>query len=128
MAIFYEQESYLIMGACFQVYKTMGCGFLEAVYQECLEIEFDEQGIAHSSQQPLDLVYRTRKLKQKYIADFICYDKIIVELKAVSALTQAHRAQIINYLNASSMQLGLVINFGHYPKLEYERFVLTDNK
>ena len=128
MTIFYEQESYLIMGACFQVYTAMGCGFLEAVYQECLEIEFNEQGIPHSSQQSLNLVYRARKLKQKYIADFICYDKIIIELKTVSALTQAHRAQIINYLNASSMQLGLLINFGHYPQLEYERFVLTDNK
>ena len=126
--LIYPKESYAIMGACFKVYKTMGCGFLEAVYQECLEMEFNDQRIPAHSQKHLDLRYRGRVLKQKYIADFVCFDKIILELKAVSILVDEHRAQMINYLNVTGMKLGLLINFGHFPKLEYERIVLSDNK
>lgn len=123
----YPKESYAIIGACFNVYKEMGCGFLESVYQECLEIELENQGIPFRAQQELTLTYRDRELKQKYKADFVCYDKIIVELKAVSRLTDEHRAQVLNYLNATGMRLGLLVNFGHYPKLEYERLVLTES-
>ncbi len=123
--IIYPDKSYAIIGACFAVYKTMGCGFLEAVYQECLEIEFENRNIPFISQQNLRLTYCNHDLKQRYTADFVCYDKIIVELKAVSELTDKHRAQIINYLNATKMKLGLLVNFGHYPKVEYERLVLT---
>lgn len=108
--------------------KDKGCGFLEPVYQECLEIEFAYQKIPFLSQKELKLKYRHQELKQGFKADFVCYDKIIVELKAVSGLVDEHRAQVLNYLNASGMKLGLLINFGHYPKLEYERFILTPEK
>lgn len=119
-----RDESYRIMGASFEVYKEKGCGFLEGVYQECLEIEFEMQGILFVSQKPLGLTYKGRPLKQRYTTDFICYDKIIVELKAVSELTDEHRAQGLNYLHATRYKLGLLINFGHHPKLQYERLVL----
>jgi GxxExxY protein len=122
--LLYKEESYRIIGACFEVYRDKGCGFLEAVYQECLEIEFGLQGIVFVPQKSLPLAYKGRPLKQKYIADFICFDKIILELKAVSALVDEHRAQVLNYLNATGFKLGLLVNFGHYPKLEYERLVL----
>jgi len=122
--IIYKDESYRIVGACFEVYKEKGCGFLEAVYQECLGIEFEMQGILFILQNPLALAYKGRPLKQKYTADFICYDKIIVELKAVSVLADEHRAQVLNYLNATGFKLGLLVNFGHCPKVEYERIVL----
>jgi GxxExxY protein len=102
----------------------MGCGFLEPVYQECVEIEFESQGIMYDSQMALTLNYRNKRLNQTYKPDFICFDKIIVELKAVSHLTDEHRAQVLNYLNASKLRLGLLVNFGHYPKLEYERIIL----
>jgi len=119
--LIYKDESYAIIGACFHVYKDKGSGFLEPVYQECLEIEFEYLKIPFVAQKQLPLTYRGRLLKQKYQPDFICYDKIIVELKAVSELIDEHRAQVINYLNASSCQLGLLVNFGHYPRIEYER-------
>jgi GxxExxY protein len=123
----YAKESYAIVGACFNVYKEKGCGFLEPVYQECLEIEFEYQEIPFRSQPELKLRYRDRELKQRYKPDFVCYDKIIVELKAVSKLADEHRAQVLNYLNATGLKLGLLVNFGHYPKLEYERLILTQD-
>jgi GxxExxY protein len=125
--LIYAEESYQILGACFHVYKTMGCGFLEAVYQECLEIEFRNRGISYLSQPALELVYQDHKLKQRYRADFICFEKIIVELKAVSSLCDDHCAQMLNYLHATGMKLGMLINFGHYPKLEHKRIALTKN-
>ena len=121
----YKTESYEIIGACFEVYKEKGCGFLEAVYQECLGIEFEYSNIPFESKKELQLSYRNRKLSCKYIPDYICYEKIIVEIKAVSKLVDEHRAQLLNYLNASGFKLGLLMNFGHFPKLEYERIVLT---
>jgi len=123
MEIVYKDESYRIVGACFEVYNEKGCGFLEGVYQECLEIELDFQGIPFQAQQELGLDYKGKSLRQVYRPDFICFGKIIVELKAVSKLTDEHRAQVHNYLKATGMQLGLLVNFGHYPKLEYERIV-----
>ncbi len=122
--LIYKDESYRIIGACFEVYKEKGCGFLEAVYQECLEIEFEMQEVLFVPQKPLALVYKGRPLKQRYTADFICFDKIIVELKAVSSLADEHRAQVLNYLHATGFKLGLLVNFGHHPKLEYDRIVL----
>jgi GxxExxY protein len=123
MAIIYKEESYAIMGACFEVYKEMGSGFLEAVYQECLEIELGLQNIPFEPQASLLLEYKKRSLKGRYIPDFICFDKIILEIKAVSKLTDEHRAQVHNYLKATNYKLGLLVNFGHYPKVEYERIV-----
>jgi GxxExxY protein len=121
--IIFKKESYSIIGACFEVYKEKGNGFLEAVYQECLAIEFSEQQIPFAAKPRLQLQYKGRKLKKGYEPDFLCYDKIIVEIKAVKQLTDEHRAQVINYLKTAGMQLGLIVNFGHYPKIEYERFV-----
>lgn len=123
-SILYANESYAIMGACFNVYKEIGNGFLEAVYQECLEIEFSLQKIPFESQKELKLKYRGQILKQTYKPDFLCYNKIIVEIKALSKITDEHRAQILNYLNGTGLRLGLLVNFRHHPKLEYERFVL----
>lgn len=123
--IIYKDESYAIIGACFNVYKEKGCGFLEAVYQECLAIEFNFQNIPFVQQKEISLTYRNMPLKQLYKADFICFEKILVELKAVSQIIDEHRAQVLNYLHASGYALGLLINFGHYPKLEYKRIALT---
>jgi len=122
--IIYRDECFSIVGACFEVYNSMGCGFLEPVYQECLKIEMEDQKIPHEEQKELKIAYKKRKLRKTYKADFICFGKIIIELKTVSALTDEHRAQLLNYLNATGMKLGLLVNFGHYPKLEYERIVL----
>lgn len=118
-----REESYRIMGACFEVYKEMGCGFLEDVYQECLELELASQAIPFQSQQPLDLRYKGKPLDQKYIPDFICFETIIVEIKALKQLAEEHRAQVHNYLKSTGCKLGLLVNFGHYPKVEYERIV-----
>ena len=112
------------MGACFEVYKCMGCGFLEAVYQECLEWELQERGVPFTVQVPLDLNYKGRPLRQKYQPDFVCYDRIVLEIKAVSALGDEHRAQLQNYLRATGHRLGLLVNFGHHPLVEWERIVL----
>jgi GxxExxY protein len=123
MEILYKDECHAIMGACFEVYTEKGCGFLEAVYQECLQIEFGLRGIPFCAQAELPLEYKGHRLKQVYVPDFICYDKIVVELKAVTQLADEHRAQVHNYLKATGNRLGLLVNFGHYPKVEWERIV-----
>lgn len=126
--LIYEEESYVIKGACMEVYKTMGNGFLESVYQECTELEFSKQGIPFVAQQPLRLTYQGQTLRQIYKPDFICFGKIIVELKAVSKLTAEHRAQVTNYLKATGFEVGLLFNFGHFPLLEQVRVVNTTNR
>lgn len=123
--IILREESFAIVGSCFNVYNDKGCGFLEPVYQECLAIEFEFQKIPTIPKPSLSLSYRERILTQTYQPDFVCFQKIIVELKAVSALADEHRAQVLNYLNATGFELGLLVNFGHYPKLEWERIVRT---
>ena len=123
MALLFEEETYKVLGACFEVYKEKGCGFLEGVYQECLEIEFGLQVIPFQPQAELELSYKGRRLTQRYIPDFICFGKIIVEIKAVSALADEHRAQLHNYLKATGHRVGLLVNFGHHPKVEYERVI-----
>jgi GxxExxY protein len=120
-----KTESYAIVGACFEVYNEKGCGFLEPVYQECLGIEVEYRRIPAIPKPSLTLSYRGRVLSQTYEPDYVCFGKIIVELKAVSALTDEHRAQLLNYLHATGFELGLLVNFGHYPKLEYERIAKT---
>jgi len=122
--LIHEKETYEILGACFEVYRQKGCGFLEGVFQECLDIEFRLRGIPARALVPMQLEYKGHVLQHTYIADFICYDKVIVELKAVSRLADEHRAQIQNYLHATQLKVGLLVNFGHYPKVEHERFVL----
>ena len=121
--IIFKEESFKIVGACLEVYNEMGCGFLETVYQECMEFEFGDQQISFVSHQQLRLTYKSHQLKSLYIPDAVCFDKIIVELKAVKELTDEHRAQVHNYLKATGYRLGLLVNFGHYPKLQYERIV-----
>jgi GxxExxY protein len=120
----YEDQSYRIRGAAFEVYREMGCGFLEAVYQECLAKEFLKQDMPFVTQQELILHYKGETLIQTYRPDFICFDRIIVEIKAVKELLNEHRAQVHNYLKAAGLELGLLVNFGHYPKAEIERIVL----
>ncbi len=119
----YPEQSYRLRGAVFEVYREMGCGFLEAVYQECLERELALQAIPFIAQRDLVLHYKGTPLVQTYRPDFICYELIIVEIKAVKELTNEHRAQVHNYLKATGLELGLLVNFGHYPKVEIERIV-----
>lgn len=121
--LIYEKETYEILGCIFRVYEDKGCGFLEAVYQECLEIEFEFNKVPFVAQKELKLFYRERELKAVYKPDFICFDKLVVELKAVSELADEHRAQVHNYLKATGLKLGLLVNFGHFPKVEFERIV-----
>ncbi len=125
--LIYKDESYAIMGACFEVYREKGCGFVEPVYQECLEMELSEKGIPFVSQPRIRIDYKGRDLEQSYAADIICYGKIILELKAVSQIVDEHRAQLHNYLRATELELGILINFGHYPRLEYERIAMSLN-
>lgn len=118
-----KEESYQIIGACFEVYREKGSGFLESVYQECLALEFERQGIPYEEKPRLRLEYKGKPLKQEYQPDFLCFGEIIVEIKATKALADEHRAQVINYLKSTGKQLGLLVNFGHHPKIEHERFV-----
>ena len=122
--IIYKDESYKIVGAAFNVYNKLGHGFLEAVYQEALEIELKRQGIPYEREKELKIIYDGIELKQTYKADFVCYGNIIVELKAVSFLENAHRAQVYNYLHATGFKLGILLNFGNTDELEKERIVL----
>lgn len=121
--ILFGEECYAIQGAVFEVYREMGCGFLESVYQECLEREFRRQYVPFVAQQLLELFYKGDRLGQAFKPDFVCYDKIIVELKAVKAIGREHKAQVFNYLKASGFRLGLLINFGHYPKATVKRII-----
>jgi GxxExxY protein len=118
-----KEESYQIMGACFEVYKELGCGFLEPVYQESLQLEFTSRIIPFRAKHPLSLQYKGCPLEKKYFPDFICFESIILEIKALGQLAGKHRAQVHNYLKATGYQLGLLVNFGHFPKVEYERIV-----
>jgi GxxExxY protein len=126
--LIYKEESYRIIGACFEVYKQKGIGFTEPIYQECLEMELALQDIPFVSQSDLQLEYKGALLKQTFKPDLICYGKIIVEIKAVENLIDIFRAQTLNYLNATGYDLALLVNFGHFPKLEYERLVNTRNQ
>jgi GxxExxY protein len=122
--LIYEAETFVIRGAVFEVYKEMGCGFLEAVYQECLEKELKRRSIPYLAQQELRLTYRQEILLQTYRPDLVCFGKIIVELKAVKEIAPEHQAQILNYLKASQLRLGLLINFGSHPQAQIERMIL----
>ena len=118
----YERETYQIIGAMMEVHKTLGCGFLEAVYQEALSIEFEKQKIPFVKEKKLILFYKGIQIEKFYIADFICFDKIIVELKALSALTSTHDSVMINYLKATKLKVGLLANFGE-RSLKYKRLI-----
>ena len=118
--LLHEEETGKILNACFEVHKELGNGFLEAVYQEALELEIKNQNIPYEREKLLPITYKGKLLEKEYYADFICYGKIVVELKAVAALTSSHKAQVINYLKASSNEIGLLINFGT-NSLKWER-------
>lgn len=125
--LLFENETYKLRNAIFEVYKNIGSGFLEAVYQECLEKEFSMQAIPFESQVELTLNYKDQKLKQRYKPDFICFEKIIVEIKAINEISGKHKAQVINYLKATDMSLGLLVNFGAHPRVEIVRLINLDN-
>lgn len=118
-----KEEAYQVIGACFEVYNQLGCGFLEAVYQEALERELSSRRIPHLAQPLLEITYKDRPLRQTYRADLVCFGSILVELKAVSTLRDEHRSQVLNYLHATKLPLGLLVNFGHSNDLQHERFL-----
>lgn len=118
----FKEECYLIIGACMNVHNILGCGFLEPVYQEALSIEFMEKRIPFQKERVLDVHYKDYLLEKKYIADFICYGNIIVELKAIDELHPVHIAQVLNYLKATEKRIGLLVNFG-MTKLQYKRII-----
>lgn len=122
--LIYEAEAFRIRGAAFEVCKVMGHGFLEAVYQECLALEFAARGIPFAQAPRLGLSYKGTALQQSYVPDFVCFNAIVVEIKALAALAPEHRAQVLNYLKATGLKLGLLINFGAGPKAQIERFAL----
>lgn len=107
----YKEESYAIHGALFAVHRELGTGFLERVYQDALEYEFRERDIPYEREKKIQIMYKGKLLGEPYRADFVCYGKIIVELKAVKTLEDTHYAQILNYLKATKMKLGILVNF-----------------
>ncbi len=124
MDLLFKDEAYAIIGAAMAVHRELGCGFLEKVYQEALAIEFKLRGIPFEREKHLTVSYKGHLLAQDYYADFVCYGKIIVELKAISELNSEHTAQVINYLNCAKVPLGLLINFGE-TSLVYKRLALS---
>jgi GxxExxY protein len=118
----YKEETYRIIGAAMEVHNQLGCGFLEAVYEEALTLELQMRAIPFEQQKPLHIYYKGTQLQKHYIPDLLCFDKIIVELKALSELTSVNEAQLLNYLKASNLKVGLLINFGR-ESLEHKRFV-----
>ncbi len=118
--LLYKEETGQILRACMNVFNELGNGFLEAVYQEALEIEFRQMGIPYQREAKISVFYKGKKLDKEYYADFICFNKIIVELKCVSRIVNANKAQVINYLHGTKMQVGLLVNFGE-ASLKWER-------
>lgn len=121
--LLFKKECYAIQGAIFEVYKELGVGFLEAPYQEALELELTAHGVPFVAQKEISIRYKKQMLKQTYKADILAYDSILLELKAVKVLDDTHRAQVHNYLKATGLRLGLLVNFGHHPLVEIERIV-----
>ncbi|MGC6425100.1 MAG: GxxExxY protein [Lentimonas sp.] len=123
--LIFKEECFAIIGSCMRVHTDKCNGFVEPVYQECLEIDFELEGINFASQAKLKLEYRGRELKQCHKPDFLIYDQIILEIKAVKKLTDEHRSQVLNYLASTGKPLGLLVNFGAYGRLEWERIANT---
>jgi len=122
MDLLYKTESYKIIGVAMEVHKELGPGFLEAVYQEAFELELQRQDIPYEREKLLNVFYKGKKLKKHYSADFVCFDKIVVELKALGELSSDHEAQVLNYLKTSKLKLGLLLNFGT-KSLQYKRLI-----
>jgi len=119
-----KDEVFTVVGAAIGVHRELGHGFLEAVYQEAMEIELESRGIPFEAQKPLQIYYKGKLLAKEYFADIVCYGQIIVELKAGDRLSDKDRAQILNYLKATGLRVGLLVNFGSHGKLEWERLVM----
>ncbi len=122
--LIFKEESYKIIGCCFEVYNDLGPGFLEAVYQEALSIEFSKQGIPFIEQAEMNVFYKGIELKKKYYPDFLCFDEIILEIKAMETFSPTDESQLLNYLKGTKKPLGLLVNFGG-EKLQYKRFANT---
>ena len=123
--LLYKEEVYKIIGAAIEVHKELGPGFLESVYEECMVLESNKRHILHETQIKLPVYYKGQKINKEFIADYIGFEKIIVEFKCIPRLTKVEEAQIINYLKATGMKVGLLINFGSHDKLEWKRFIRT---
>lgn len=119
----FKEECYKIIGCCMEVHNELGCGFLEPVYQEALSIVLEEKGVPYTKEKVLDIHFREQILIKKYVADFVCFDQVIVELKAIDCLRDHDIAQVLNYLKATGKKIGLLINFGT-TKLQYKRVIL----
>ena len=122
--LIYKDEAYAIVGAAMDVYYTLGIGFLEPVYHSAMLIELDRRHIPFESQRELDVFYKGFKLDKKYFPDFVCYEQVVVELKVVPRITNIEVAQLLNYLKITRKHLGLLINFGAQPRLEWKRYVI----
>jgi len=125
--ILYKKESYAIIGAAMEVYNELGPGFLEAIYHDALKIELQTCGIPFESEKSLSVYYRGHQLPHTYVADLICNQRILLELKATKEINEIHLAQVYNYLKATGLALGYVINFGYPEKLQWKRVVMSDN-
>jgi len=123
MELLYKEEVYKIIGAAMEVHKELGCGFLEAIYEEALTREFKQQNIPFEQQKQITISYKGEKLQKYYVADIICYHQIIVELKTAATIASEHGAQILNYLKATQYKIGVILNFGT-TSLQYKRFIL----
>jgi len=123
LQLIYPEECFAIRGAIYEVYREMGNGFREEVYQQCLEKEFAARGIPFDSKKELRVFYKGEPIEKTYIPDFFCYGKIIVEIKAVNALAKEHQVQLLNYLRLTKSKLGLLVNFASYPKVTVEQYV-----
>lgn len=125
--LLYRDEVYRLIGACIAVHNDKGNGYAEPVYQDCLEIELHLSSIPFDPQRKYQLEYRGHILKHSYTPDLLCFEKIVVELKSAKCIADEHRAQLLNYLKVTGHKLGLLVNFGSYPRLEWERIVLTQS-
>ena len=121
--LIYQEECFAIRGAIYEVYREMGNGFREEIYQQCLETEFSYRGIPFDAKKELRVFYKGEPIEKTYIPDFFCYGKIIVEIKAVNALAKEHQVQLLNYLRLTKSRLGLLVNFASYPKATVEQYV-----
>jgi GxxExxY protein len=119
-----SEETGQVLGACFEVYRVMGPGFLESVYQECLSLEFKSRNIPFIPQKQMSLEFKGVILQQTYQADFICFDRIILEIKAMASFVKDHEAQVLNYLRATRVRVGLLVNFGHAQTLQVKRLIV----
>ena len=121
-----ENETGAIIGACYEVYRDKGCGFTEPVYQDCLGLELGDRKVPFVPQPEVQLAYKHRTIRSYFCPDVICFGQVILEIKAVSNLAAEHEAQVLNYLNATGHPVALLVNFGHFPGLEFKRMVRTD--